>query len=213
MAIKKTAIAVAPSKEESQGPTETVVPHRKACTLCRDTAILAALAWFWLGLALPSLTKVSTGMFAGLALAGSWMLLALAWFIAPFIPPSLLRSRSARRWWLSAGFAGFLGLLLAFTDVGVMIRIGLCESSLKSYAAQVALAGGEFIHDSRPVGLFSVDGEEHIGGGVVFLYTGEHWIDRVGVAYVPPETTPPAQIPRRVIRHLYGPWYTCVWRF
>jgi hypothetical protein len=174
--------------------------------------ILAWLAWLWLVAALPFLTNASCNLFVGFALAATWLLLAGAWLVLPLGMPGVLLQRAGRRRWLAAGGAGCLGLVLAFSDIGLMIRIALCEPSLSGYAAQIPPGGGKPLHGPRPIGLFLVDGEENYQG-IVFLYTSSAFIDREGVAFVPTGTTPPSQIPRRRLRHLYGPWHWFSWKF
>jgi hypothetical protein len=121
-------------------------------------------------------------------------------------------TRGPRIWWLSAAVAGGFGIFLSFTTIGLQLRIALSESALTDYALQVVKNGGEFSHKPRPVGLFFVDGEEQYEG-VVFLYTSQSFINREGVAYVPPGVNAPQQIPRHRLRPLYGPWYICYWLF
>jgi hypothetical protein len=171
---------------------------------------LACLSWLWLGASLPFLTDASCFIFVEFVLAGTWLLLAVAWLA--LCVPSFLLGRTERLWWLAAGAAGCLGLVLAFSDVGLMARIALCEPSLSSYAVQVPPGGGNPMHAAQPAGLFLIDGEENYQG-IVFLYTSSAFINREGVAYVPPGTVVPPTIPRRRLRHLYGPWYWFSWKF
>jgi hypothetical protein len=60
------------------------------------------------------------------------------------------------------------------------------------------------------VGLFLVEGIEEFQGAI-FLYTSNGFINRYGIAYVPPGTELP---PRRfLIKNLSGNWYSFGWRF
>src|SRR5437870_4905178 len=93
--------------------------------------VLAWLSWGWLAAAVPFITDASTPFLIGIGLAGSWLLLEVCWLMVPFVPPGL-RYRSDWQWWLAAGTAGALGYLLAVTNVGLMARIAMCESSLSS---------------------------------------------------------------------------------
>ena len=85
--------------------------------LCRYPCrrVLTVLAWLWLAVALPFLTDAGCNMFIGLGLAASWAVLAIIWLI-------LLRVgwRAGRGWWLSSWVAGGPGLVLAFTDLGLI---------------------------------------------------------------------------------------------
>jgi hypothetical protein len=174
--------------------------------------VLALLAWLWLILALPFVTDASCNMFVGFVLAASWMLLAAIWLIQVFISAAVRGSWSGRSWWMASGFAIWLGILFAWTDVGLIIRIKFCESSLASYASQVPPEGGQSGHNPQLVGLFLVDGEEN-REGIVFLYTSRAFINREGVAYVPEGVTPKERVSRRRLHHLYGPWYWFSWKF
>jgi hypothetical protein len=174
--------------------------------------LLAALAWMWLAAALPFLTDAACDFPAMLVLGGSWLVLYADWVVMPRTSAKFKRSWSGKLWWLSAAAAGALGFLLAVTPIGLITRVALCERSLANYATKVPPDGGEFLHDSRLVGLFLVDGELR-ERGVVLLYTSHGFLCRRGVAYVPPGTDPLPRIPRHHLEHLYGPWYWFNWHF
>lgn len=175
----------------------------------RRVRLHAILTGTWLLVALPFLTDAACNMFVGMALSAAWLVLAVAWLVLP-IRPGVTRDDMV--WWACAANAGCLGLVLAFTNIGLIARIALSESSLIAHASHVAADGGDFLHDQQLVGLFLVDGEESYQG-VVLMYTSQGFLNREGIAYVPPGTPVPTQIPRRRLRHLFGCWYTCVWKF
>src|SRR4051794_14752740 len=81
--------------------------------------LLAAFAWVWLIVGFPFLTDAVTDFEVGLALAASWLFMAVVWVIIPFASPGGLWSRQWRQWWLAAGTAGVVGLGLGLTDVGL----------------------------------------------------------------------------------------------
>jgi len=170
--------------------------------------LLALAAWGWLAVALPHLTDASCDFFAGYALTLVWLLLAAVWLML-MVP--VLAKRKGRLSWLTAGLAGCIGLGLSFSNIGLKARIALCESSLTVYASEVAGQGGHFLHSPQRVGLFTVDGEM-TSQGVVLLYTSHSYLNREGIAYFPGDTLAPP-LPRHHLRHLYGPWYWCCWRF
>src|SRR5271170_5237899 len=87
--------------------------------------VLAVLACLWLMAALPFLTDTGCNILISLGLAASWLVLGIGWLA--LLP---LSWRSGRRWWSFAGSVGCLGLILAFTNVGLILRIALCEASL-----------------------------------------------------------------------------------
>ncbi len=171
--------------------------------------VLAAMTWLWFLAALPFLTDAACNFLMAGVLAISWMILALAWVCALLMRHSLLNSASARRWWLSAGLAGLLGLLLVYTDLGLLLRVALSERELNAYNAAVPSGTRNIIHSNRQVGLFLVDGTEEING-VVVLYTSSSFLDRHGVVFVPDGAIPPSDLSTR---HLFGPWYSFRWRF
>ncbi len=145
-----------------------------------------------------------------LALAGSWLLLAIAWLCLPVISGSFLHSRAGKAWYLSAALAGLVGFLFAFTDLGLKLRIALCESRLTAYAANVGPETSETLHGARRVGLFEVDGTEE-RAGVVLLYTSRSWLNRHGLAYNPQGKQIQGRF--RPLQRLYGPWYSFEWKF
>jgi len=84
----------------------------------------------------------------------------------------------------------------------------ISEESLQSYVASVP-AGALPDRTRRWVGLFRVEETEEYGGAI-YLYTSHGFLDRHGIAFLPPGTTP---APRMSVRHLFGPWYNFTWRF
>jgi hypothetical protein len=168
------------------------------------------LAWLWLLLAIPSLTDVASSFVAGSLLAVGWLVFALAWLLLPLFRPGALGSPAGKQWYLGAAAAGVLGLLLAFTDVGLRLRVAASEPPLRAYAAAVPPGGYGSLHEPHRVGLFLVDGTEE-RDGVILLYTSAGFLDRYGVAYNPGAKPLPAG--RRQLRHLYGPWYSFRWKF
>jgi hypothetical protein len=103
---------------------------------------------------------------------------------------------------------GVLGCALLVTDRGLALRVVLSEAALSEYAGAVVAAG---VTDGRPgrVGLFWVD-EVSVYDGGVYFYTTWSFLNRHGVAYLPPGTAP---APRISVQQLYGPWYSFEWRF
>jgi hypothetical protein len=171
------------------------------------TLAFAALAWAWLFFALLFLTDVSPGL-AGVVLFFTWYGLAITWLALPLV--GSLDSRAARHWWLTAGVAGCLGLVLAFTDIGLIARVAVCRPSLEAYAARVAPGTSDALHEPRWVGLFRVDGTKE-EDGVVVLYTSHGFLDRYGLVFTPSGKEPPPGV--RLGRRLIGPWHTFRWKF
>lgn len=171
--------------------------------------LLALMAWLWFLAALPFLTDAACQIFVAAILAILWMILAFTWLCGLFMARSLLRSSSAWKWWLSAGLAGLLGLLMAFTDVGFIARVALSDRALSAYVAAVPAGTENTTHSPRLVGLFLVDGTQE-SDGVVLLYTSTDFLDRHGIAYVPKGVIPPSHLS---MKHLFGQWYSFWWHF
>jgi hypothetical protein len=193
--------------------------------------MLAALAWLWFIVALPFITDAAGDLFMTIMLGFTWMALALFWlcglFAMPFISRSSLvrlifktyfgvtqdeivlfhpRSSSAQLWWASAGLAVLVGLLLAFSDAGLILRVALSERALNAYVAAVPPGTQNLSHPNRLVGLFFVDGARE-SNGVVALYTYHRGVfpDLQGIVFVPDGATAPGHF--RDLRHLHGKWY------
>jgi hypothetical protein len=175
----------------------------------RNTAswAFAVAGGLWLLAAVPFLTN--PGDLAPLLFAAAGLLIGLAWLCVLLIPPHLPRSAGEACRWASVPLAGLLGLA-AVSGPGLMLRVALCERQLTAYVAGVPPGTGG-IHPPKRVGLFSVDETEEYQG-IVLLYTDSGFLDRFGVAYVPPGKGPP-QVFKVRFSHLYGPWYRFRWKF
>jgi hypothetical protein len=171
--------------------------------------IHAVLSWLWLLVGLPWITDASSGDL-GLILLAAWLLLSVFWggLFLEWYPTSLL-SRAGRRCLLASGLALLLGFVLGATRVGLTLRVALCEPVLTCHIANLP-PGTRDYHEPRLVGLFWVH-EEQEHQGAVALYTSYGFMNRYGVAYLPPGTSLPRPI--RHLQHLYGPWYAFEWKF
>jgi hypothetical protein len=184
--------------------------HRSEDIASKAVRILALFSWLWLLAAIPFLTDATCCFPIALLLGFSWCVLGAAWLCLPLVNRSAFTSRSWRRWYFAAASTGLFGLMLAFTDMGLIARVTLCEAWLNSYVADVPSGTSEFKHETRVVGLFGVDGtEEH--EGVVLLYTSTGFLDRQGLAHAPPGSNAPSWV--RLDRHLHGDWFHFVWSF
>jgi hypothetical protein len=170
---------------------------------------LAILAWLWVTVALVFLTDVSCSFGVGVGLLVFWVVLALQWLIMGLAGLPDLRSK--RFWWIAAGVAGCFGLVLTFTDVGLVVRTALSRPWLDAYAQKVAVDTRDQLHEPRWVGLFRVDGTEN-RDGAVFLYTSYGFFNRYGLAYIPPSMQ--SRKFNRIRTHpMLGRWYTFEWKF
>lgn len=207
--VDKSGVQMTIPTELTQNRIDPLVPYESMESDSSYGLILAGLSWLWLLTALPFITDAACNFIAAIVLALTWFALALTWLCGLFVP-YLLRSSSARLWWSSAGLAGLLGLVLAFSDVGLILRVALSERALNTYVASISPGTQNPIHPNHQVGLFFVDGTEE-SNGVVALYTSSDFLDRQGIIFVPDAATPPGHF--QSLRHLYGKWYSFWFHF
>jgi len=162
--------------------------------------------WVWLLLALIYFTDAACQIFLFLAIGVSGIIVGAVWIALSVMWPRLLR-RPARKVWLSVPLAGVLGLLL-LSDLGLALRVRLCEGALSEYVAEVS-ANGVPAERHQWVGLFKIDDTWVYDGGV-YLFTSTSLIDQHGVAHLPPGSKPPSRI---TVSHLYGLWFSFKWKF
>jgi hypothetical protein len=171
--------------------------------------LLGIGAWAWLLVAIPFFADTATPFpLLDLCFAAAWIALACAWFVSPIVSAAGLRWAPWRRWWIAAGVAGVIGLIVAATDLGLVVRLFLCERQLTAYAAAVAPGTSDVLQEPTSVGLFRVDKAEE-DRGAVYLYTNSH---QVGLVYFPGGTSPPYRGGMKT-HHLYGPWHLFRWKF
>jgi hypothetical protein len=107
-------------------------------------------------------------------LALSGLLMAAIWLLATAVRPKRLVEKGATLW-LSIPLAGMIGIALTFGQIGLKIRIALCESSLRDYVEGVPQDHGDQTH--RWVGLFHVDETENFKGAV-YCYTSQGFLNQ-----------------------------------
>lgn len=177
----------------------------QATTLFR---IIVAMAWLWLLFAIAFLTDADCDFLVFLALFVSGLMLAQVWFILTPLFWHKLHSH-AGCWWFSVPLAGGLGLFLALTDYGLVLRVALSEPWLNRHVQDVA----EGVNSGKAPGwqgLMRVEKTEQ-DKGAFFLYASGGFLNRNGVAYLPHDNISPP--PRIALGHLYGRWYRFTWRF
>jgi hypothetical protein len=165
-------------------------------------------AWAWLLAALPFLTDTATPFPFDLCFGATWLALAVAWLVLSIVSAAGLRWAPWRRWWIATSVAGVIGLTVAATDFGLVVRLFLCERQLTAYATAVAPGTSDVLQESTSVGLFRVEKTEEYGGAV-FLYTNSK---QSGLVYFPGGTSPPYRGGMKT-HHLYGPWHLFRWKF
>jgi hypothetical protein len=169
--------------------------------------LLIGAAWVWVGLALVYFTDAACPILAFCVLAPAGLLVGTMWTMQTVASPQTLR-RPLCFPWLSVPLIGLFGCLLLFTNWGLAVRVAASEPGLTA-EARAALAGNKTSAPGDQVGLFRVE-ELRVAGGGVYFYTGWDYMDRVGVAFLPPGSAP---APRIRIQPLYGPWYRFTWKF
>ncbi len=170
--------------------------------------VLIGASWVWFLFALIYFTDVACPFNVFLVLGGSGLGLGVVWLVLTAVWPHLIR-HSVCAVWLTVPAAGLLGSALLLTSWGLLVRVALSETTLRKCAANAAAAGG--VPDEFPemVGLFWVE-DVRVDGGGVYFYTSRSFLNRHGVAYLPPGS---ASVPRISVCHLYGSWYSFEWRF
>ena len=147
---------------------------------------LLSLAWLACALLIvtnagsPFLWKAILG-FTFLILGGTWGLLLLVRLLTP-------GPRRWLGWWLVTPAALGTAVALAFSGVGLTLRVAASEGQLRAYAESVP--AGTRIDQEQWVGLFVVD-EVREYQGVVYLFTAREFMGRVGIAYNPTGSNDP----------------------
>ena len=169
--------------------------------------VIVVVSWIWLAAAVPFFSDAGISFGLWLLFAGSGVLLAFAWLNLSIFESGLWQS-STRWWWGSVPIAIALGLFLQITDRDLDLRVSLCEGSLEKYVAGMPV-GNSRDRTSRWVGLFHVEETEQFEGAV-YLYTTQGFLDRHGIAFIPPGVQ---AVGRKRVQHLHGSWYQFTWHF
>jgi hypothetical protein len=85
----------------------------------------------WLVAAIPFFTDAAVNVFVLTLLGLCGIAIGAAWLILSAWNPYLLLKPPFRRHWLIVPAAGALGLVLLFTDYGLMLRVALSETALE----------------------------------------------------------------------------------
>jgi hypothetical protein len=189
---------------ESESPNPSKGPGIPKGKHPSGVRLLALLAGLWLLVAIPFLTDPACNMFIGVYLTVTLLGLGLGWLCIPILFPASLRSRAGLFLYLSSACPVILGLVLAFTDIGLKVRVAACEPWLTADAANAPLTPSGVYYEYRLVGLFLVERTEE-REGIVFLYTGASFLNPQGLAYNPTGKPWPSSMETH---HLYGPWYS-----
>jgi hypothetical protein len=168
--------------------------------------VIVGFAWLWFVVAVESFTGAGYYFPILVLLFYGGVTIGVVWVIMSFKNWTILW-KSARKRWLSVPLVGVLGFVLAVTQWGFMARTKVSEDRLRTYVE--AVRPGTSQRAPQWVGLFRVEETEEYEGAV-YLYTGHAFINRVGLAYMPPGAQPPEGIG---VKHLFDDWYTFEWRF
>ena len=169
--------------------------------------VLSIITALWLVAALPYVTNAACDFWPSILLSGSGFLIGSTW-LALSVFARWYFQRPPVVWWLSVPILLSTGIILAWTDEDLALRVAWSEDSLNRTVTAVRNEPDNDWHGRR-VGTFWVNRvEEYLGG--VYLFTSQSFIDCEGIARIPPGT-PVAH--RMRVRHLYGEWYAFVWHF
>lgn len=167
----------------------------------------------WFLLALPHVTNAGTGMgwlclLAPLSFVwlGVWALSIARSIDYHYDPP-----RETWRVFAACTAVVVLTCGLIFVPYGLTARVWLSAGALEELARSLPREEKPAKID-RCVGLFHVGDCKVSADGAVAVFTSNAgMLNRAGVLYRPPGTTPPPGI--RVEEHLYGPWYRFWWKW
>jgi hypothetical protein len=174
--------------------------------------VFAILAWSWLLFFLPDFTGVGIGLDVFLMLATSLLCLGVLWIaVTAFVfLPTASASRATVSWWVTANSPFVLAFVLVGTDVGLISRVHMSEPWLEERVAQVQRGDANALEGSN-VGLFRIERACEYHGVTYFFTSGHGLFDACGIAFVPDGREISGRF--RLIRHLFGPWYTFWWKF
>jgi hypothetical protein len=181
--------------------------HEKQSRNWSVISIIAA-AWLWFLAALPFFTDAACDFFVFFVLGFAGVLIGISWLTLTSALPRLRRPPTLW-WWLSVPMVGILACVLLASDWPFALRVALSERALQRHV-------DAFPRDTPPdrvprwVGLLHVNETEE-SDGAVFIYTSTSYLNRHGVAHIPPGSNPMLKIVRR--QHLYGDWYKFEWKF
>jgi hypothetical protein len=169
--------------------------------------VLVVAAWVWAAVALVPATDAGWSLGWKVLLVPPVLIIGVAWAWWPR-QPGPRTGRWSRVAWLSVPAAALAVVAVDASNVGLLVRVWLCEDELRAFA-EAARAGKEDVGASGPndvpVGLFHVD-RTYGYGSEVAMVTSRAMFRDYGVLYWPD--------PQRAnfgdggdCRHLFGPWY------
>ena len=170
--------------------------------------LIAVAGWLGLLLAVPVVTDAGIDFLVFVFLWSVGPMLPIVYFVAALISHRDFLTVRGCILWLGPPAAGGLIIVLSATGYPLAVRVWLSERSLLAHAADVA-AGVTDGNEPQCVGLFHVR-ETWSRKGADFFYTRSGWLDKEGIAHIPPGTPP---ISRIRATHLTGDWYRFTWRF
>ncbi|MEX0876270.1 MAG: hypothetical protein WD114_02320 [Phycisphaerales bacterium] len=185
--------------------------------------LVAGFAGAWFIAALYAFSHIEIDMFLGIVAVFAGIMLAVLWIIMTLLEVFVrLRRReslpliSPRRWlaWLMTPALGCAGLLLAWTDADLLLRLRLSESALAARAEQL-LASGETGHVTvnGRLGLFRVDDAGVSDDGTVRFWMQYPGIFmETGLYYDPHRVITDTDAWPEERERLRGPWVKFIFR-
>lgn len=166
-------------------------------------------SWCWCALALIPLSDAGLSLWWQFVLIPSGTVLAICWFYHEAQPSEFeLKGRFSRILWKLLPVVCFGMLLVRTTNLGLAIRVWLCEDELTALA--ISASGGDepapLRHIDSRVGLFYVYSTTGIGNELTMI-TDRGFCRSYGITYYP--SGPPIGTGDEY-QHLFGPWYRFV---
>jgi hypothetical protein len=185
------------------------LPSQGFCSLY-GLRVLGVIASLWVVLAIPFLTDTGYYFLTAFFFLGSGFLLTLIWLIIVIISRSNIRNWAEVAWCCLTPYA-LIVALLATTDLALAVRVAISENSLTQYISTVP-AGTCAPVPKQFVGLFWVSETQECQGSVVLFTSACGFMNRSGLAYIPPGSRiPPGKW--REVRRVYRNWYRFEWKF
>ena len=185
-------------------------------------SLLLAFALVWGGFAVVGFSHILIDMvwFAILALSGG--VIALVWFVMTLLEiiarfrahPEILEMPYRRVIaWIMIPVIGFVGVVLALTDLDLRARVALSHTALENHAQEISdLGTSDIVPVHKRVGLFYVWDARVNTDGTVQLTLQYPWIfTETGLIYDPNQVAAQSTEARTEIDRLNDTWGVYIW--
>lgn len=185
-------------------------------------SLLLAFALVWGGFAVVGFSHILIDMvwFAILALSGG--LIAMVWFVMTLLEiiarfrahPEILEMPYRRIIaWIMVPVIGFVGVVLALTDLDLRARVAMSHAALENHAQEIRDSGStEFVPVHKRVGLFYVwDARANTDGTVQFILQHPWIFTETGLIHDPNQITTHDAATGMETDRLGDTWVVYVW--